>query len=268
MSKWFSRGSASGARIIPKVDTRERVYAVGDIHGCQDLLENLFEKIVEDAKQFDDGRIFRAIFLGDYIDRGDNSLEALNHLKLISESLPGQTEFLMGNHEAALLDFLEHDSRGASWVEMGGRQTLGSFGIQPPTSRDDTAGLKRARRELRFGIRPYMPFLKSLRKIVRSGDMIFAHAGLDPERALSDQPDRAVLWGNSEFLSHKGRQGLKVVHGHYANFDPVVLPHRICVDTGAYYSGKLTAIRLDDGEKLISVDRMSLPDTTPQKKMS
>lgn len=259
MLKWlFPEKKPSAPRTKPMVDPQDRIYAIGDIHGAPDLLDMLVEKVVEDAEQTTDTRIMKIIFLGDYVDRGDNSRDVLERLVTIQKGIPEQVEFLKGNHEAAMLDFLEEPYEGTGWVDMGGRQTLFSFGVKPPSSTENKTELLRARDELHKEITPYLGFLRELKHMYRSGDYVFAHAGIDPDLAIDSQPDSALLWGHSGFVSGKAHESVRVVHGHYADYEPVLLPHRICVDTGAYYSGRLTAIRLDDDETLISADRLDL----------
>lgn len=253
---WKAKRKPTQAGEVPGVDPRDRIYAVGDIHGRHDLLDSLFEKIIDDSLQFSDGRNMKIIFLGDYVDRGDNSKDVLDRLVLLKERLGTQTEFLAGNHEAALLGFLNDPFKNKNWLEFGGRQTLGSYGVAPPKTADSRAELQQVHDTFLQAITAHLPFLKSLQRYVRSGDVMFVHAGLDPTLPIDQQSDGALLWGNSNFLEEGGYPDLRVVHGHYDAHDAVVTDARICVDTGAYYSGKLTAIRLDDNERLISVNAM------------
>ena len=238
------------------VDPADRIYAVGDIHGRHDLLNVLFEKIVDDATAFSDDRQMKIVFLGDYVDRGDHSKDVLDRLCLVRERLKDQTTCLVGNHEAALLSFLSDPVRYKSWLEFGGRQTLASYGVTPPVSTESVAELTNVRDRFQDAISPHLPFLMSLERYARSGGVVFAHAGLDPELPLDKQSNEALLWGNSSFLEENGYPGLRIVHGHYDAIEPVVTNTRICVDTGAYYSGRLTAVRLDQGESLISVNAL------------
>jgi len=253
---WKSKHKGGTPKTLPVVHARDRIYAVGDIHGRHDLLDALFEKIIEDAFQFSDDRQMKIIFLGDYVDRGDNSKDVLDRLALVKERLPDQTIFLAGNHEAALLSFLSDPVKNSSWLEFGGRQTLVSYGVALPKSADNQAELHQARDNFQQAVSPHLPFLQSLLRYVQSGGVVFAHAGLDPKFPLDQQTDGALLWGSSNFLENGGYPDLRVVHGHYDAYDPIVTDARICVDTGAYYSGRLTAIRLDDNERLISVNAM------------
>ncbi len=248
---WRAKRKPAQTHETPRIDAHERIYAVGDIHGRHDLLDTLFEKIVEDFYETPDDRQMKIIFLGDYVDRGDHSKDVLDRLVLIKERLPDQTAFLAGNHEAVLLGFLRDPVKNSNWLEFGGRQTLGSYGVAPPQTLDDHTLLQRTRDAFLNAIEPHLSFLGGLERYVRSGDVVFVHAGLDPSKSLDQQSDEALLWGNSEFLDNGGYPDLRVVHGHYDANEPVMTPHRVCVDTGAYYSGRLTAIRLDSEEELI-----------------
>jgi len=252
--RWKLKQKSTKHEALPVVHPQHRIYAVGDIHGRHDLLDKLFEKIIEDALEFSDKRIMKIIFLGDYVDRGDNSKDVLDRLVLVNERLPDQTTFLAGNHEAALLGFLSDPIKNSNWLEFGGRQTLVSYGVAPPKSAESRTELHEVRDRFQQAISDHLPFLQSLQRYVQSGDVIFVHAGLDPKLPVDSQTDDALLWGNSSFLEEEGYPNLRVVHGHYDAYEPVVTDARICVDTGAYYSGRLTAVRLDGGEKLISVN--------------
>jgi serine/threonine protein phosphatase 1 len=107
-------------------------------------------------------------------------------------------------------------------------------------------------------ISPYLGFLNSLSRMIISGDVVFVHAAVDRALPLEDQPDSAVYWGQTPSGGSSSAQDYRVVHGHFANFEPVSRPDRICVDTGAYYSGRLTAVRLDEDERFLHVDTADL----------
>ncbi len=243
----------------------ERVYAIGDVHGRQDLLDAILEKISQDLKQFSDARRPRIVFLGDYIDRGDQSsgvLDTLSGFAKAGEAIAQETgvtmDFLAGNHEIAMLGFLDDPVKAQSWLDWGGLQTLASFGIAPPSGRNPV-DLMELREELMAAVAPFKEFLLSLKRLEISGTVVFVHAGLDPDAPLDAQPDAATLWGQAPSGKALGMTGYKVVHGHFASYEPVSLQDRICVDTGAYFSGRLTAVRLDDDETFLHVDTADLP---------
>lgn len=252
-SSFFRRGpDPDETAPEPHVAAGDRIYAVGDIHGRADLLAAMLEKIHADIVRTRDERLPRIVFLGDYIDRGDQSRETLEMLTALGQDFAGaKLTFLRGNHEAALLAFLADPTPTADWLRHGGLQTLASYGITPPKfPASDVGQIRDALAEALGGQRA---FLEETRLFMSSGKVVFCHAGLDPDRPLKAQSERTLLWGCPGFLAAGGIKGIRVVHGHYAASQAVVTPLRICVDTGAYFSGRLTAVRLDQGTELLSV---------------
>lgn len=263
----FQRKPKVATRNERCVDAGERVYAVGDIHGRYDLLNAMLERLSHDINTRSDGRRNRIIFLGDYIDRGDHSREVLDRLAeihTVRDELERQTathfEFLAGNHEVALLGFLEDPVKGRNWLGWGGRQTLASFGIVPSSGTTQNEELAALRDRLEAKLASHLPFLNSLSKLTVSGDVVFVHAGTDPAFSLQEQPDAAVFWGKNPSGKKPGLIGHRIVHGHYANDKPVSTSDSVCVDTGAYYSGRLTAVRLDSAESFLHVDQADAAD--------
>lgn len=216
---------------------------MGDIHGRDDLLAALLRRIVEDAAARRDGRRTRLVFLGDYVDRGDGSKAVITLLAGLAD-LPGEPAvFLRGNHEAALLAFLEGPERHASWLAIGGRQTLASYGVAVPSAGAPAADLRTARDAFVAALGGHLQFLNRTQLLHRSGSTIFVHGGYDSRAAPESQDERVLLWPAAP-PGNPG-PGILLVHGHFAAPGPVETPGRICVDTGAYYSGRLTAARLD-----------------------
>ena len=257
--KYFlKRASGDAPCHVPKVAAGERVYAVGDIHGRHDLLTYMLRQLADDAGSFQDAREAWFIFLGDYVDRGDQSAQVLTELCDIAKTEANPFQFLMGNHEAAMLAFLEDPIRGADWLGWGGRQTLSSYGLAPVSRDPEKAELLVTRDALYEKAKDHVPFLRGLQRYTVSGEIIFAHASLDPALSLQEQPDAALLWGHIPSGEDAGLPGHRLIHGHFADHEPVVRPERICVDTGAYYSGRLTAVRLDDAETFLHVDVQDL----------
>lgn len=235
-----------------RVADGERIYAIGDIHGRHDLLQSMFARIHTDATDLADGRTVRVVLLGDYIDRGDDSAKVIETLRQIDSEDPSGLICLMGNHEAALLSFVKDPIAGRVWFEYGAAQTLASYGVTFPGSTDDPDILVKTRDALVEAMGPHLQFIESMRTYFKSGDVLFVHAGLNPEDADALNDTKAMLWGHPEFQKPTPVPGLRVVHGHYDDFEAQVFPGRICVDTGAYYSGVLTAVRLDEGECLLT----------------
>lgn len=232
----------------PQVASNARIYAIGDVHGRADLLADLVVRIKDDIARQNDDRAARIVLLGDYIDRGEQSRAVLDQvMALHSEG----AVCLMGNHEAALLDFLDEPEESAEWLAFGGLQTLASYGVVLPHRRD-RAALQAAADTLRAAMGPHVHFLRDdLLLFYESGNVVFVHAAMDPGVSLDAQSEEALMWGNRAFLERGWRSDRTVVHGHYAALEPVEAPGRICIDTGAYYSHCLTALRLDAVHKFL-----------------
>lgn len=241
---------------VPQVAEDERIYAIGDVHGRHDLLLKLFSRIHEDAVSRTDERTVRVILLGDYVDRGDDSAQVLEALRKIDSDEPSNLMCLMGNHEAALLSFVKDPVKGRAWLEYGAAQTLASYGVTFPGGTDDPDALTNTRDALVEALGPHLQFMQSMPTFYRSGAVLFVHAGVNPEDAESLRDTQAMLWGHPGFLTPAPVPGLRVVHGHYDDIEPQVFPGRVCIDTGAYYSGVLTALRLDEGEALVTANAM------------
>lgn len=220
------------------------IYAVGDIHGRADLLGDLLARLLEtDEPQGEP--LF--LFLGDYVDRGDDSRGVLDLLAALAEEPTLDTVFLTGNHESMMLGFLADPEREARWLRFGGLATLMSYGVMAyeTTSPGD---LIRIRDELAEALEPHRSLLEGLRLWHRSGNVLFAHAGADPARPVEDQPRQTLVWGERDNLRDVRADGLWVVHGHWRVAAPTIEGGRIAIDTGAYDTGRLTAVRLAPGE--------------------
>lgn len=219
------------------------IYAVGDVHGRADLLKTLFDKIEADAAA--SAATPRIVMLGDYIDRGFQSRQVIDFL--MSDKLSRfETTFLKGNHEAALMRFLEQAEHGPEWANYGGRETLVSYGVRPPRSLTMNEEWVTAHRAfVECFPDSHLHFMRSLELSARFGDYGFVHAGTRPGRAFDDQQEHDLLWIRDEFLNAGGRDDVVVVHGHTPADDAYSDMRRINVDTGAYFSGRLTAVRLE-----------------------
>jgi serine/threonine protein phosphatase 1 len=253
MAPWNS-GRSTVRDEPPRVAANELIYAIGDVHGRRDLLLRLLDLIGRDGWCRKDGRVVRLIFLGDYIDRGDDSAAVLDLLSELAATGLAGIEFLLGNHEAALLDFLRDPERGNAWLAYGGRQTLASYGVRPPGERAEPEALVAARDHLAAVLGRHLAFLKGLKFFARSGDVVFSHAGVNPGDVMLGEDRKALLWGHPACRGPEPLPGLRLVHGHFDAPEPVVHRGRICVDTGAFYSGRLTAVRLDAGEAFLTAE--------------
>lgn len=222
-----------------------RVYAVGDIHGRCDLLAGILERI--DADIAAAGRTqAEIVFLGDYIDRGGQTAAVVD--MLIALTARHRTVFLKGNHEALLLRVLSEPSWLERWAEIGGLPTLVSYGVCPPVHRaaSDAARLVRA---LKDAVPlAHRVFYAALRPVYVAGDFLFVHAGIDPRRPWDDQVEHDLLTIRHRFLSCPALFPKLVVHGHTPVPAPECRANRIAIDTGAYATGRLTAVRIEGSE--------------------
>jgi serine/threonine protein phosphatase 1 len=223
----------------------ELVYAIGDVHGCYDLMKALLAKIAADSAVRARGRRPILVFLGDYIDRGPQSAQVLEALVWLKRRPDLDVRLLKGNHEQALLMFLDEPEFGTDWLRFGGRETLQSYGVLPPSM--DPASLAQARDEL-MTLMPaaHLRLCERLELMLGVGDYAFVHAGVRPGAALTAQGENDLLWIRQAFLEAPGPFEKVIVHGHtWLDERPQRHDHRIGIDTGAYATGVLTALCLD-----------------------
>ncbi len=219
------------------------IYAIGDIHGRLDLLNQILVEIERDLEST--GAVARMVFLGDYVDRGPNSRGVIDRVAKLRRALPDNVVALKGNHEDMFLSFLSDPTVGPTWVMHGGRETLMSYGVQAPRQRNDTAGWLQTQAALAEALpADHLEFFKSLSLSYVAGDYVFVHAGVRPGVAMEEQTAHDLLWIRRPFLDVDEPIDRVVVHGHSANTTPKVTSGRIGIDTGAYATGVLTALRL------------------------
>lgn len=217
-------------------------YAVGDVHGRDDLLEQLHAHIREFHGLSHGDRPAKVIHLGDYIDGGAHSVDVLDRLM---RGLPGMEMLcLLGNHEAMMLECLTTDDRlvWGTWLSNGGDQTLDSLGLFLRFGDYDPDALARALGAERVA------WLRSLPINHAADGNFFVHAGIVPGVPLDQQRVDDMLWIRGRFLDSDVDHGVRVIHGHTPSDEPVVRPNRICVDTGAVPNGLLTCVVLDGTE--------------------
>lgn len=249
----FNRLFGKKKTAAPPSTGGRRVYAVGDIHGRHDLLAALLREIAQDVTQEPPDAQPVLVFLGDYVDRGPGSQQVVETI-LALQAAPGfEVRTLKGNHEEALLRFLDEPGFGATWAEHGGNATLASYGVQPPATRTDPEAWAVARSAFDAALpAAHRTFYGQLDLMAEIGDYAFVHAGVRPGVPLAHQAERDLLWIRGEFLQASGPFGKVIVHGHTPMEEPQITPHRLGLDTGAYATGVLTAARLDDsGQKII-----------------
>lgn len=226
------------------------VYAIGDIHGRFDLLEALIQQIEADASNLPEGTKQTLVFLGDYIDRGLQSRQIIDYF--LSDRLSAfETVYLMGNHEEALLNFIQDPNFGQKWAMYGGAETLFSYGLQPPPrglSASNPAAARDAWVTLWNQFRARLPddhltFYQTLKLSHTIGDYVFVHAGMRPGVPLDQQTGEDMMWIREEFLAASGNFDKLVVHGHTPTDTVYRDNRRIGLDTGAYMTGRLTAAK-------------------------
>lgn len=219
------------------------MYAIGDVHGCLDLLSDLLEQI--DA---DDARRSPAethlVFLGDLVDRGPDSAAVIERVRE-RQRMGRRVDVLMGNHEESFLSALD-GAKGALrfFLKIGGRETLYSYGLSP-----DRFALM-SYEEVRDWTSANVPsshreWLRGLSEQVRIGDYLFVHAGVRPNVPLDRQDGQDLRWIRAEFLEYPADHGAMVVHGHTISETVDERSNRIGIDTGAYATGVLSAVGLE-----------------------
>ena len=239
---WNVRSSKRDAT-KPRLPSGRRIYAIGDIHGRADLLSGLFEHIDNDLKSRPTSEAIQ-VLLGDYIDRGSGSRQVIE--MLIARRQSHNLMLLKGNHEECVLHFLRDPSMLSQWKTIGGLNTVLSYGVTPPRTFDE-----KSQREVAAAFLESMPethhrFLQGLALSFCCGDFFFVHAGVRPGIPLQTQSQHDLLWIRDDFLLHEEDFGKIVVHGHTPTQEPEVRPNRINIDTGAYATGRLTCLVLED----------------------
>lgn len=230
------------ARFDAPLEPETPFFAVGDLHGCDTLFQQLLGRL--DAMAHPTARL---VCLGDYVDRGDNTRMVLRRLHALSRSAGALMVCLMGNHERMMLDAMDNPALdGPRWLRHGGLQTLASYRIQPPGSDSPESEWLEMRDSLRAQMGEEIEiWLRNLPLSWQSGNVVAVHAGADPTRAIADQRDSTLLWGHPDFARVARTDGLWVVHGHTIVDEPAWRKGRISVDTGAYATGRLTAALIE-----------------------
>lgn len=225
------------------------VYAVGDIHGRADLLRALLQAIVEDATSAPEQRA-SVVFLGDYVDRGADSKSVIDQLIEFRRRLEVGSHFIRGNHDQTLLDFLEDPTVGPSWLEYGGRETLVSYGVEPPAVRAGAGAWEIAADALAQAMPlSHVAFFRATSLSWSCGDYFFCHAGARAGTPLERQTPRDLMWLRHDFLDDDRQFDKVVVHGHTPAAEVHSDARRIGVDTGAYATNILSAVRLENAER-------------------
>ncbi|WP_174284552.1 metallophosphoesterase family protein [Sphingomonas bacterium] len=229
-----------------------RIYAIGDIHGRLDLFEDIIERIRIEVLD-SEAQPTKIVILGDFVDRGPQSAQIIELLMCLRKER--SLVVLKGNHEAIMVDALAGDYAALDlWLAHGGGATLRSFGIEQGDIDGDhgPSFLRTARMAIGNDVRRWLAQLPTW---VRIGDYYLVHAGIMPGVALDQQTDEHRLWIGDAFTTSDADHGAVIVHGHTIYEEGVmILPNRIGVDTGAYRTGRLSAVGLGDGIWTITAD--------------
>jgi len=227
------------------VPAGERVYAIGDIHGRLDLFAALAEAIEADdeARGPADTTV---ILLGDLVDRGPDSAGVVEGARAWQQHR--KVRILAGNHEEMFLASLHKVASLRHFLKFGGYETALSYPVDPVAFR--SAELEEAQ-ELLIDAVPEedLAFIRGLEDSIVIGDYLFVHAGIQPGVPLAEQKLHELRWIREPFLSHPGDFGHVVVHGHTITEEPVFRRNRIGIDTGAFHSGRLTALGLEGTDR-------------------
>lgn len=237
------------------------VYVVGDVHGCFSQYRALEARILADAAEVAPGVTALIVLLGDLVDRGPKSAQVLD-LVLGPSPQGAQRLALAGNHEEMFLAFLDAPRPDAPWLDYGGCETLNSYGIYPPKGQRFADLTVRLLGQM-IATSTTLAHIEALRALpvsLRFPGYLICHAGLDVHAPLAAQTERALMWSNPADLDLDIRagegpvalqeleaEGLRVVHGHVPGPTAFERPRRISIDTGAYGSGTLSAVRLRPG---------------------
>ena len=239
------------------MEQMDSVYVVGDIHGCHKELINLQNDIEKDAKKRSGTKLL--IYLGDYVDRGPAVMDCIQSL-IDFRPHDFSIIYLLGNHEQMLLDFLaEKKSSLYIWLGNGGLETLRSYGNKMDGYIDETMELQYDERIrdnfLRLLPSSHKDFFHQLQLSYEWENYFFVHAGIDPDTPLHKQKKDTLLWTRDpKFLDSKKQFEKIIVHGHTPGNSIIRKNNRICLDTGVFFSGKLSCIKIEaDCNKVVGV---------------
>ncbi|MCK1638038.1 serine/threonine protein phosphatase [Bradyrhizobium sp. 157] len=233
-----SAGASRSVNASTPADTR--IYAVGDIHGCADLLSEIIARIDEDIRRRPIAHTVE-VYLGDYIDRGPHSRTVIDLLTV--RLVANHAVCLRGNHEAVMEGFLQDPAILQYWLQLGGMQTLASYGVELQDGTETASDLHR--RFLEAFPRTHQLFMQCLRNQFSCGDFLFVHAGIRPDVPIEHQDPNDLIWIRDAFLDSTQDHEQFIVHGHTPAPHPDVRHNRINIDTAAWRTGTLTCIAIE-----------------------
>lgn len=226
---------------IPAIPKGQRVYAIGDIHGRLDLFDQLVQAIESDEHERGSAQT-TIILLGDLVDRGPDSAGVIAASRNLQKRR--KVRVIAGNHEEMLLQSLDDADTLRHFLHFGGRETALSYHVDRAVL--DSLTVEQAQEAMREAIPAAdVEFIQGMEDWIEIGDYLFVHAGIRPGVPLGEQTVRDLRWIREPFLSHRQEHGWCVVHGHTITAAPEIRGNRIGIDTGAYMSGRLTALGLE-----------------------
>lgn len=246
LARWRSRPFEESRPRLFFDEAPEVVYAVGDIHGCYQLLRKMETRIAEDAAAIKGEKWI--VLLGDYLDRGPQSADVLDHL-LLPPPAGFTRHCLAGNHEELMLSYLNEPDAGHMWLGLGGQDTLRSYGL------DETAAKRSSAKALLASHIPleHIDFLRQAPSLVSIPGFVFVHAGLRSGVPLRQQSDQDLMWIRPDDSNNPPSPDFVTVHGHTPVPSVESRPGRINVDTGAFATGILSCVRIDRRGKIVKL---------------
>lgn len=236
----MDRSSAPSRSVTASAPAGTRIYAVGDIHGRADLLSEIIARIDDDIRRRPIAHTVE-VYLGDYIDRGPHSRTVLDLLAL--RLVANHAVCLRGNHEAVMEGFLQDPAMLTYWLQLGGMQTLESYGIELHDENETAFDVHR--RFVDAFPRAHELVMQCLRQQFICGDFLFVHAGIRPGIPIEHQDINDLFWIRDEFLDFTRKHERFIVHGHTPVPHPDIRHNRINIDTGAWRTGTLTCIAIE-----------------------
>ena len=232
-------------RPAPAVPAGERYYVIGDIHGRADLFRALVKAIeADEAKKPVDTSVI--VLLGDLIDRGPDSAGVVKYARKLMKRRP--VRMLVGNHEEMFLQSFQKPDVLRHFLKFGGRETLLSYGLT--TKQYNSLDIDELFDKLPEIVpQKHRDFLEAGEEMIVVGDYVFVHAGIHPDRPVEEQKRHDMLWIRERFLDHRKPLSHVVVHGHTIFEDIEIGRSRIGIDTGAYKTGRLTALVLEGAKQ-------------------
>lgn len=231
----------------PSVGDGQRYYAIGDIHGRLDLFDRLLDRIAADSKERGEAES-QLVLLGDLVDRGPDSAGVVQRAMELAAA-GANIRFIKGNHEEVFIEAARGDSQSTRFLSrVGGRETVLSYGLSAEAY-DKLSFEELADWMLNNVPRDHVDFLDGFEDMIEAGDYVFVHAGIKPKVALANQQPEDLRWIREAFLSWRQPHEKVVIHGHTIMLEVDEHPNRIGIDTGAYNSGRLTAIGLEGTQR-------------------